>query len=311
MSVIKAQATSRSLVADLLVALLSGVAGAAWWLDSTVALSLTISVVVLLIGIRLRTLKRILAHYATTHGPLAQLKAQLIEFDLPPRLAQAIHERYGDEALDMMQRRPYHLARDVRGIGFLTADRIARCLGIAADSDERAESGLMHVLEKAESAGQCGVPIETLVERVVRALGVKDRIVRLAGERLLTLGDLVLEQGDCVMSARHLVEWNPDFDDGVRFIRSAARIERPPGYRASAALRLLFGPRAFERVFGQIIASAYEEWVEAAAEGNKVELRRVQLHTPIHLLIAATLYPLVRAAKALDVVRKVLPNKKV
>jgi len=146
-------------------------------------------------GIGQKTLERILAHHETTHGPLAQLEAQLIELELPPYLAQAIHERYGDEALGMVQRRPYRLARDVRGIGFLTADRIARGLGIAADSDERVEAGLLHVLEQAESDGHCAVPIEMLVERAVRALGVEDGIVRTAGERLQELGDLVLENG--------------------------------------------------------------------------------------------------------------------
>jgi exodeoxyribonuclease V alpha subunit len=146
-------------------------------------------------GIGQKTLERILAHHETTHGPLAQLEAQLIELELPPYLAQAIHERYGDGALGMLQRRPYRLAREVRGIGFTTADRIARGLGIAPQSEERLEAGLLHVLEQAESDGHCAVPIEALVDRAVRALGVGDDLVRAAGERLVELGDLVLEEG--------------------------------------------------------------------------------------------------------------------
>jgi exodeoxyribonuclease V alpha subunit len=136
-------------------------------------------------GIGQKTLERILAHHETTHGPLAQLEAQLIELEIPPYLAQAVHERYGEGALGMLQTRPYRLARDVRGIGFATADRIALSLGLAPDSDERVEAGLLHALEQAESDGHCAVPIEALVDRAVRTLGVSDELVRAAGQRLV------------------------------------------------------------------------------------------------------------------------------
>ncbi len=146
-------------------------------------------------GIGPRTLERILEHHESSNGPLAQLEAQLIELELPPYLAAAIHERYGEEALGILQRRPYRLAREVRGIGFSTADRMARALGLASDSEERIDAGLLHVLEQAESDGHCAVPIEALVDRAVRALQVPDELVRAAGERLVALGDLVLEEG--------------------------------------------------------------------------------------------------------------------
>lgn len=146
-------------------------------------------------GIGQKTLERILAHHETTNGPLARLEAMLIELELPPYLAQAMHERYGDDALGMLQARPYRLAREVRGIGFTTADRIARGLGIAPDSDERVEAGLLHALEQAESDGHCAVPTEKLIERAVKVLGVDPKIVQLAGHRLVEIGDLVIEDG--------------------------------------------------------------------------------------------------------------------
>ncbi|MEM9456321.1 MAG: ATP-dependent RecD-like DNA helicase [Myxococcota bacterium] len=146
-------------------------------------------------GIGARTLERILEHHATTHGPVAKLEGQLLELELPPYLAEAIYERYGEEGLGMLQTRPYRLAREVRGIGFSTADRIARGLGLAPDSDERLEAGLLHVLEQAQSEGHCAVPIEGLVSRAVRALGVSEGMVRAAGERLVTTAELSLEEG--------------------------------------------------------------------------------------------------------------------
>ncbi|MCA9711542.1 MAG: ATP-dependent RecD-like DNA helicase, partial [Myxococcales bacterium] len=146
-------------------------------------------------GIGQRTLDRILEHHATTHGPVARLEAQLLELELPPYLAAAIHDKYGEEALGMLQQRPYRLAREVRGIGFSTADRIARGLGLAPDSDERLDAGLLHVLEQAQADGHCAVPIEGLVSRAVRALGVEEGLVRAAGERLVGTAELVLEEG--------------------------------------------------------------------------------------------------------------------
>ncbi|MEM7158992.1 MAG: ATP-dependent RecD-like DNA helicase [Myxococcota bacterium] len=146
-------------------------------------------------GIGKRTVERIKEHHATTHGPVAQLEAQLIELELPPHLAESIFGRYGEESTAMLQQQPYRLARDVRGIGFSTADRIARGLGLALDSAERVEAGLLHVLEQAESDGHCAVPIEGLVNRASRTLGVPEALVRTAGEQLVGLGDLVLEEG--------------------------------------------------------------------------------------------------------------------
>ncbi|MGN0885517.1 MAG: ATP-dependent RecD-like DNA helicase [Candidatus Spyradenecus sp.] len=63
--------------------------------------------------------------------------------------AARIWRRYGPDAIAIVKRNPYRLAEDVRGIGFLTADRIALQMGIAKDSELRAEAGLLHCLKTA------------------------------------------------------------------------------------------------------------------------------------------------------------------
>ena len=55
--------------------------------------------------------------------------------------AVRIYKTYGDEAIDKVRANPYQLARDIHGIGFKTADSIARNLGVAADSLQRAAAG--------------------------------------------------------------------------------------------------------------------------------------------------------------------------
>lgn len=68
--------------------------------------------------------------------------------------AARIWRRYGPDAVAVVQRNPYRLAEEVRGIGFLSADRIALQMGIAKDSEMRAEAGLLHCLKTAaEDAG--------------------------------------------------------------------------------------------------------------------------------------------------------------
>lgn len=147
-------------------------------------------------GIGQRTLDKILEYHTNQVGPLAQLEAQLLELDLPAYLGRAIFDRFSDDAIMVVRSQPYRLAREVRGIGFTTADRMARALGVAPDSDERVEAGLLHSMEMAEQDGNCALPIEQLVKKAAQVLGVDEELVRQAGERLVHAGDLVLEHGN-------------------------------------------------------------------------------------------------------------------
>jgi exodeoxyribonuclease V alpha subunit len=60
---------------------------------------------------------------------------------------------------------PYQLARDVSGIGFRRADDIARALGVAADSEQRLDAVLEHVLAEAAEEGHCYLPRPQVIER--------------------------------------------------------------------------------------------------------------------------------------------------
>ncbi len=80
-------------------------------------------------------------------------------------LAVKIYKQYGDEAIAVVQHDPYRLARDVYGIGFLTADKIARELGIAADVPERVAAGVAYVLSQAADEGHVYLPAADLAAR--------------------------------------------------------------------------------------------------------------------------------------------------
>ena len=78
--------------------------------------------------------------------------------------AVRIFKTYGNDAVQVMAENPYRLARDIRGIGFRTADAIANRLGIAADAPIRLRAGLQYALLEATNDGHCGLPTAELLQ---------------------------------------------------------------------------------------------------------------------------------------------------
>ena len=81
-----------------------------------------------------------------------------------------IYKQYKDEAIAIVTKNPYQLAADIYGIGFLTADKIARNIGIAPDSEFRYRAGIMHCLSVAAEDGHCYLPQSELIESVIKLL---------------------------------------------------------------------------------------------------------------------------------------------
>jgi exodeoxyribonuclease V alpha subunit len=99
--------------------------------------------------------------------------------------AVRIFKTYGDRSLDVLQKDPYVLARDIQGIGFQTADRLAQELGVEKDSVLRAAAGLEHILHEKTGEGHCGLPEEPLVEAATALLEIDPARVREGLARLL------------------------------------------------------------------------------------------------------------------------------
>jgi exodeoxyribonuclease V alpha subunit len=92
--------------------------------------------------------------------------------------AVRIYKTYGADAVAVIRDNPYRLARDIRGIGFITADGIAGKLGIEKDALIRVRAGVNHVLAEALDNGHCGLPTPDLVNTAVRLLEVStERVV--------------------------------------------------------------------------------------------------------------------------------------
>jgi exodeoxyribonuclease V alpha subunit len=88
--------------------------------------------------------------------------------------AVKIYKQYGDQAIQVVSKNPYQLAADIYGIGFITADTIARSLGIEPSSDFRYQAGILHVLSLASEEGHCFLPVPKLVEGATKRLALPD-----------------------------------------------------------------------------------------------------------------------------------------
>lgn len=74
-----------------------------------------------------------------------------------------LYKTYGEEAVNILRADPYRLAREIPGIGFQTADNIARQMGQPADAPRRLVAGILYVLEQAERNGHCALPRGKLI----------------------------------------------------------------------------------------------------------------------------------------------------
>ncbi len=99
--------------------------------------------------------------------------------------AVRIYRTYGDGAIRVLEENPYRLAQDIWGIGFRTADRIARALGIEQNAPARLAAGLEHVLHQAIDDGHVFLPRDWLLERATEMLEVRPDDTRQALERCL------------------------------------------------------------------------------------------------------------------------------
>lgn len=84
--------------------------------------------------------------------------------------AAKIYAQYGSFSVDVLQDNPYRLAAEVDGIGFRTADQIARSLGVEKNHADRLTAGIDFALLQTAQAGHCCVPEELLVQETAKLL---------------------------------------------------------------------------------------------------------------------------------------------
>jgi exodeoxyribonuclease V alpha subunit len=99
-------------------------------------------------------------------------------------LAVKIFKTYGDKSLETVKTNPYQLERDIYGVGFKTADRIAQALGLAPEHPSRIEAGIVFALNELINDGHVYAPKDFLAQRAVELLEVSPDLIEPALERL-------------------------------------------------------------------------------------------------------------------------------
>jgi len=99
-------------------------------------------------------------------------------------LAVKIYKTYGDAALETVQKNPYQLERDIYGVGFKTADRIAQALGLPPEHPSRIEAGIVFALNEMINDGHVYAPKELLAQRAIELLEISPELISPALERL-------------------------------------------------------------------------------------------------------------------------------
>ncbi len=114
----------------------------------------------------------------------------LQDYNISTNMALKIIGIYQGKTIDMVSTNPYKLIEDIDGIGFLTADKIARSMGLEMASDFRIRAGLLHILkEGSEKGGNTCLPFDMVKDGADKLLGV--------GSTFDTLFDSAVE-GLCV-----------------------------------------------------------------------------------------------------------------
>ncbi len=108
-------------------------------------------------------------------------------------LATKIYKHYGDEAMRVVEEDPYQLARDIFGVGFKTADKIAQSLGLPAEHPTRLEAGLVHTLNEMVGDGHVFASRDVLLQRAGELLAAPQNLIDEAIARLAEQGLAVVE----------------------------------------------------------------------------------------------------------------------
>ncbi|MDO5713067.1 MAG: ATP-dependent RecD-like DNA helicase [Tissierellia bacterium] len=93
-------------------------------------------------------------------------------YGISTNLAVKIYRKFGEASMEIMKQNPYRLAEEVRGIGFNTADQIARNLGFSPDNPLRKRGAISYVMQGSIQQGHCYYPLKLVEEKVSKLLNI-------------------------------------------------------------------------------------------------------------------------------------------
>ena len=143
-------------------------------------------------GISEGKLKKIQESYLANRGA-RDVVAFLVPHGVTPNRAVKVYQAFGKDSMDILRRHPYRLC-EVAGIGFLTADQIARSLGLDPRSPERVDAALLHTLQEVEQQGHLCLEKHDLLRqslKLLRTEGLTEAMAAVRAGRLVEENKLV------------------------------------------------------------------------------------------------------------------------
>ncbi len=101
----------------------------------------------------------------------------LSQYSISQALSIKIYDTYGQQMYSVMKENPYKLAEDIRGVGFITADGLARKMGVPENSPQRLRCGLLYILQQSAGEGHCFLPLDTLKARAAEMMTMDDETI--------------------------------------------------------------------------------------------------------------------------------------
>jgi len=177
--------------------------------------------------------------------------------------AVRIYKTYGVDAVRLISENPYRLARDIRGIGFRTADQIAAKLGIEKTALIRVRAGISFALSEAMDDGHCGLPEEELVP-------LAQKLLEVPADLITTALALEIQEGTVIV----------DDLEGARcvFLAGLYRAEREIGERLRA---LAFGKPPWPLIDADKAIPWVEKRTNLALAESQIEAIRVALTSKV------------------------------
>lgn len=180
------------------------------------------------------------------------------EFGISPHLSSKIYKVFGEKTIEEIKNNPYRLADEVFGIGFRTADRIARSIGIDPSSKYRLCSGIKYVLAQAASSGHTYLPEDKLKELTSQLLDtsegdIGDALISLVMDRAV-VGESY-DEGRCYYLSAY---YNAELGVCRRLVELSLSDFKTEGGELSARLE------SFQRREGIVLAPAQTEAVKQA-----------------------------------------------
>ncbi len=130
----------------------------------------------------------------------------LQQYNIPIGLATKLYKHYGTQTLTYLREDPFQIASEIQGIGFKTADRIAKELGISPDHPGRIEAGIKYTLQDAENDGHVFLPYEELIKSASELLSLDEEKVSSVLKEMYDSNRVCIEENNVYLPFPYFIE---------------------------------------------------------------------------------------------------------